>query len=114
MGAFLVSIYEANILNQKQSIMVSQQKASVWPYLESVVTINVDEEYTSTTLFIENKGVGPAKLKSFSLILDETLVTDFQSIGKVLESIFENEENYVHSYKLPDGVLSANSTNSYS
>lgn len=54
-----VYIYQARIMSK-------QLHASVWPYLET----NYSEGEQGVELSVENKGIGPAKVRQFYVILD--------------------------------------------
>jgi hypothetical protein len=55
-----VSIIEARILREQQTIMNEEKEASVWPYVSSAGRIDVNEEGTTYELSLINEGVGPA------------------------------------------------------
>lgn len=62
LGAFFVSLYEANILRQQQQLMVEQQKSTVLPYLVVDVGFQFEEKVWTMKYSVQNKGIGLAKL----------------------------------------------------
>lgn len=66
-----VSIFEARILREQQTIMSEEKEASVWPYLSMSSDINMGSESTIYSLNIKNEGVGPALLGDISHTLGE-------------------------------------------
>jgi len=108
-GAFAVSIYEANIMKQQQQIMHSQQQASVWPYMESKISLNIDSAYSSFSIQIDNQGVGPAKIKSFQMFINGEEIEDYSTIGDVMEKIWDDDiKMKAYSYSPPKGVIASN------
>jgi len=65
MAALSVSVFEVSALR-------TQQRAAVWPYLA------VDQCYSGDgyALFVENKGVGPARVRHAELQLDDAPIGD--------------------------------------
>lgn len=71
-GAVILSIVAISISVLEVSTMRTHQRASVWPYLEisqSYSSQNSSQDKFAITL--RNKGVGPALIKDFALLLDE-------------------------------------------
>lgn len=66
-----VSIFEARILREQQTIMSEEKEASVWPYLSANGNINMGPESTIYSLNIKNEGVGPALLGDISHTIGE-------------------------------------------
>ncbi|MFK8008077.1 MAG: hypothetical protein AB8H03_17090 [Saprospiraceae bacterium] len=104
LGALCVSIYEANIMREQQIIMQSQQKTSVFPYLVQDLRYSFGEggEFIYE---IENKGIGPAKIKSATLTLNNKSVNSFLEIKNELDKIFPPEADYGLSLSSPDGYF---------
>lgn len=104
LGALCVSIYEANIMREQQIIMQSQQKTSVFPYLVQDLRYSFGDggEFIYE---IENKGIGPAKIKSATLTLNEKPVNSFLEIKNELDQIFPKEADYGLSFSNPDGYF---------
>lgn len=71
-SAVLVSILTLFVYMYQARIMMEQQHASVWPYLEWTITNSPGTEFY---LSVSNKGTGPAIVKHTDLKLDG------QSIG---------------------------------
>lgn len=75
-----ISIYETRILKEEQEIMRSQQRASVWPYIEKDVRVQYTQTGTRFQYIVKNKGVGPALIKNIKLEhADSTVGNDYQS-----------------------------------
>ncbi len=82
--ALIVSIYEANIMKEQQEIMISQQKASVWPYVDGNITYNYGEQFKITYSLV-NKGVGPAIIKDGVFTIKDTAFQDYE--GSILSAL---------------------------
>lgn len=65
-GAVILSIVAISISLLEVSTMRTQQRASVWPYLEIAQRYSGD----GFQITLKNKGVGPALIKDFSMMLD--------------------------------------------
>ncbi len=104
LSALGVSIYEANIMREQQMIMQSQQKTSVFPYLTQDLRYSLggDGEFIYE---IENKGIGPAKIKSATLTLNDKPVNSYLEIKTELDKIFPKEADYGFSFSNPDGYF---------
>lgn len=70
----LIALYAA--LNEADAVR-KQQQASVWPHLELAVSNNnvVGNEFTSVA--VSNKGIGPARIRSVEVLLDDKAVSDW-------------------------------------
>ena len=68
-AALAIGIIEARIMSQQQETMVQQQKAAVWPYLELRGGIRLTDSLFFESV-AENKGVGPAVIKSMSVLVN--------------------------------------------
>ena len=104
LGALCVSIYEANIMREQQVIMQSQQKTSVFPYLVE----NIRYSFGTKGEFIyelENKGIGPAKIKDASLTLNKKPVSSYMEIKNKLDDFFPEEADYGFSFSDPNGYF---------
>lgn len=97
LGALFVSIIEANIMRDQQKIMQSQQKASMFPYLAQKVKFELAE--TSAYIHtIENKGLGPAKVKTSSFLLNDEPVANYLELKNKLDDLFPPETKYSISF----------------
>ncbi len=104
LGALCVSIYEANIMREQQMIMQSQQKTSVYPHLIQ----DLRYSFGSNGEFIyeiENKGIGPAKIKNATLTLNEKPINSYVEIKNELDKIFPKEADYGLSFSNPDSYF---------
>jgi len=66
-----VSVFEARILREQQTIMSEEKEAAVWPYLSMSGDINMGPEHSVYTLSIKNEGVGPALMGDISHTVGE-------------------------------------------
>ncbi|SEQ41747.1 hypothetical protein [Neolewinella agarilytica] len=55
-----VSIFEARILREQQTIMSDEKEATVWPYVSAGANISQEGKSTTVTMSLKNEGVGPA------------------------------------------------------
>ncbi len=55
-----VSIFEARILREQQTIMSDDKEATVWPYVSAGANIAQEGNSTTVTMSLKNEGVGPA------------------------------------------------------
>lgn len=101
LGALLVSVYEANILSAQQSIMQSQQKSSVLPYLVENVNMSINGEEGTYSYTLENKGIGPAKITSAVLSFNEKEIEDYFAFLEELKIIFPSGIDFGLSYHPP-------------
>lgn len=84
-----IGIYEAKIMKQETEIMLSQQKTSVWPYIDKNTAISYSKLAT-LRFSITNKGVGPALVNKILLEKDgEAIATDYAEILSLFDPIFE-------------------------
>lgn len=88
LGAFSVSLIEANIMRDQQRLMQVQQKASVYPYLAKSVSFG-HENGVAYSHSIINKGVGPAKIKEVSYWLNDELVHSIEDLRLALLDLLE-------------------------
>lgn len=103
-GAVILSIVAISISVLEVSTMRTHQRASVWPYLE--ISQGYNQEGFRMTL--ENKGVGPALIKTFGMTLDGKPAPDLdQMIVDIVGE--ENAFSYdVYGSNNPNnGVISA-------
>ncbi len=108
-GAFVVSLYEAGIMKQQQAVMVDQQKASVWPYLEHYIAYSFQNNTAELEIALTNKGVGPAKMGASTLKIHQQEVVDYSDIRKAIEVQFPENvwQSINYSFGFPSGILSA-------
>ena len=100
LGALFVSIMEAQIMREQQGIMQVQQKAAVYPYLTQQLNFSLvgDLGYTNS---IENKGVGPAKIKNTAFYFNGQPVKGFLEVQQSLQQLFPAEANLQVSFSDP-------------
>ena len=80
-GALLVSVYEARIMN-------AQQETSVWPYLQVKSRIKTDTEKVFISMNLINKGVGPALVRKTNLHL-KSLDLELNDYDLTVESLMK-------------------------
>jgi hypothetical protein len=91
--ALFVSIYEANIMKQQQEIMQSQQKASVWPYIKSNLSL-VYSDTAKYKLTFTNKGIGPALVKKATLKWNNTPIEQYLDLVDSVTTALETRNFY--------------------
>ncbi|MBX2876637.1 MAG: hypothetical protein KTR30_31265 [Saprospiraceae bacterium] len=104
LGALFVSIVEANIMREQQKIMQSQQKAAVYPHLSQ----HIDLAFSGSTPYnytIENKGIGPAKIRTASFLLNGKTLAGYEEVIKELKSLFPPETGLLVSFFDPSGYF---------
>lgn len=74
-GTMIVYVYQARIMSK-------QQHASVWPFLE----VSISQGQQGTYISVENKGVGPAIVKSTKIEIDSVTYQEKQ-LGEVIPKI---------------------------
>jgi hypothetical protein len=85
-----VYIYQARIMS-------NQMHASVWPYVET----NFGQGSQGIELSVENKGIGPAHIKQFLLILDGIPFADNQKqIDSLLTAFIGEKASYDYTNAL--------------
>ena len=85
-AALAIGIIEARIMSQQQETMVQQQKAAVWPYLELRGGIRLTDSLFFESV-AENKGVGPAVIKSMSVLVNGQAYTDILDFTKAMNDV---------------------------
>lgn len=68
-GVFIACLALYAALDEADAVR-KQQQAAVWPYLEVRGLKSGRPEDYSFTIFIENKGIGPARLRYFDIQID--------------------------------------------
>lgn len=104
-SALMVSIYEAQIMREQQSVMVSQQKTSVWPYVKGNTLLSFDS-ISTVKIILENKGIGPALIDQIRLSVNGNPAFDYTDLNEKLESVFKDNKFYLSLVSLSDHVLS--------
>lgn len=94
LAAITISVATLFVYIYQARIMQEQQHVSVWPYLEWTFTMSSSEGFF---ISLENKGVGPAIIKSAKLTLDgeqtearafvEKIVGTIDSLSLFTESV---------------------------
>lgn len=64
-----VSIFETKLLREQQELMVEEKAASVWPYVDMIVSGGGDAYGDYFFVGVENKGIGPALIGEISFIV---------------------------------------------
>jgi hypothetical protein len=98
LGAFAVSVLEANIMRDQQRIMQIQQKASVYPYLSKNIKLG-SENGADFTLSIVNKGVGPGKIKNVKFRFDDQT---FETTEEVRAEIMKKLEGKIRTIAISE------------
>jgi len=66
-SALVIGLFTVFIYIYQANIMAKQHQDSVWPYVNTGHSVNPSEGYS---IRIDNKGIGPAIVKSMSIKLD--------------------------------------------
>jgi len=110
MMALFVSIYEANILKTQQKIMVSQEKTAVWPYVDGYTSYEYADRI-KVTYQLENKGIGPSRIRSMELKVNEQEVASYRALKQAVEDYFPDTLQLNLSYLSFDNqILTPNET----
>ena len=89
MAALLVSVFEVSAIRE-------DQRVQVWPYIE--VSTNYSENGYALT--VENKGIGPARIRSAALLFDGQPVTSLDQL--ILETLGPEDAFSYDLYKSND------------
>ncbi len=101
LSAILVSLCALGVSLYQASIMRDQQRAAVWPYIEILPSNNSE----GSSLFLFNKGSGPAKIQTVVVSLDGTVWKSWESL---LEAV-RGDESIRYSFSTMHGrVLASN------
>lgn len=88
-----LSVSELRIMREEANLMRSQQKASVWPYLDVTASFSYADKI-SVTYAIENKGIGPALVNKIKFLENgEEISSDYTSILNLLLSTLAAQGN---------------------
>ncbi|HJT99442.1 MAG TPA: hypothetical protein VJ696_14085 [Rhodanobacteraceae bacterium] len=68
--ALALGIYQARLMREQTTVMQTQARAGVWPYLAIGYTLADEGEKQGYTWRIDNDGVGPARIETVALTLD--------------------------------------------
>ncbi len=90
LGALSVSIVEARIMREQQKIMQSQQKAAVYPHLSQHIDLGFSGP-TPYSFTIENKGIGPAKIRTANFRLNGKTIAGYDELRAELNQLFPVE-----------------------
>ncbi len=95
--AVLVSVVEVSFLR-------NESRAQAWPYLQ----LHNSYSELGYSFYIENKGVGPAKVRSVEFRIDDEILTDLDAA--IVAALGEEEAFSYDLYKIGNpapGVMSA-------
>ena len=97
LGALSVSIVEANIMRAQQKIMQSQQKAAGYPHLSQHIDLGLPgpNPYTYT---IENKGIGPAKIRKAEFRLNGQIMANNTELLAAIKKLFPPKAGVLVSF----------------
>lgn len=83
-AALVVSICAVVLSFNEVRLVRSQTEASVWPHLRTGVNINFTSEGASYVMRVTNTGVGPARIRSFRVLLDGEPVHTWSEVKEAL------------------------------
>ncbi len=107
LGALFVSIYEARIMKEQQLLMQTQQKASVYPFLDQNWVYNFNPDKGSIIFTLANKGIGPAQINHIQFVLNDEPINDYSLLKEKLSTFFPDSANFVLSYASIDSYFLA-------
>ena len=67
----IISLVETSIMQKQQQAMTESAKASVWPYVTTLITTGMDDGGIRFKIVVENKGVGPAVINKMEILYDD-------------------------------------------
>jgi len=101
----VISLVETNIMQKQQQSMTDSAKATVWPYVTTLMKTNSNDGNIEFSLIVENKGVGPALMKNFEVSYDNEVV-ETSIIQKVKLHCPEAIPTNIVSRKIGNKVIS--------
>ncbi len=114
LGAMVTAILQTHILKEQQQIMADQQEimasqleGSVWPFLKTSISLSQQDDMKVITYSLTNKGVGPAKIKQFELVIADTTITSFLAFIEVVGGLVGKERLRDINFSLPVEVVLA-------
>lgn len=119
LSALTVSLYEAHLMQVQQGILLDQQNASVWPFLEATNNFTSDKDGSYLNYSIINKGIGLAKINQATLLINGKTVSSYQELTEQIDDILRKHDD---SYNLKElmvsfgessGVMSSNESFNY-
>ncbi len=82
--ALALGAYQARLMNAQTQLMQSQSRASVWPYLSIGYSINDQGEKQGYTWEISNDGVGPARIQSVVMSVDDNPAHSWKDVFRAI------------------------------
>ncbi|MDX1396298.1 MAG: hypothetical protein R3195_18095 [Gemmatimonadota bacterium] len=103
-AALVVSICAVVLSFNEVRLVRSQTEASVWPHLRTGVNVNYTSDGDTYVLRVTNSGVGPARIRSFRVLLDGEPVHTWTEVKEALTGDPEvSVYNTVNGHVLPAG-----------
>ncbi|MEP5763281.1 MAG: hypothetical protein ABJ308_01740 [Halieaceae bacterium] len=99
----VVALYAA--LSESEEVR-RQTAAAVWPYVQLSIEDTLADTGSEFSISLTNAGVGPAKLRSLRVVIDNTVVTDWRA---AVDRVTDSEEpiafsqNYARNRVLSPG-----------
>lgn len=85
--SFVVAIFALYAALNESDAVRKQQQASVWPSLEFEVSFRTVPGSEQLDIHLQNSGIGPAKIESIELFLDETRLENWAQLIATFTSI---------------------------
>ena len=82
LSAIFISTATLFVYIYQAGIMQKQLRTAVWPHIEWLKSVNVNSN--GLYLEVQNKGIGPARVKKVNLYLDDKPVADLTEMFQVL------------------------------
>lgn len=103
-AALIVSVCAVVLSFSEVRLVRHQTEASVWPHLRSGVNVNYTTDGDSYTFRVRNSGVGPARVRSFVVLLDgEPMQTWSEIKERLTGDIGVDVYNTVNGHVIPAG-----------
>ncbi|MEM8528723.1 MAG: hypothetical protein AAGG68_29075 [Bacteroidota bacterium] len=103
----IVAFRETSILSKEQEMNQRNQAASVWPYLDTSYSYDYRDSLYTTTMILENKGVGPALLNKAELV-SQTDTFTFGQAANYLNALTGTTAFFqLQSTDIGSGIISA-------
>lgn len=67
----VISLVETSIMQKQQQAMTESAKATVWPYVTTLMSTGMDNDEIQFKVVVENKGVGPALINKMEVLYDD-------------------------------------------
>jgi hypothetical protein len=105
--ALVTAIYQTRLMQSQTELMQTQSRASVWPYVSIGENDTRTEGKEAFTWRVDNNGVGPAKINSVVVMLDDKPYKNWNDIFHTLlpeEKTFRSSQTSINGVVLPPSL----------